>query len=61
MKTFSIICLVVSAIFVYLWHRTSPDSTYVTDEGDIVSTKKVFFILALVSFGFFLFSLFLKN
>jgi len=44
------ICLFLTALFAVLWYMTSRDSIYETVDGDIVSTKKVFLILCMVSF-----------
>ncbi len=52
--------LALALLFLFLWRRTSPDSRYETVELEIVSTKKVFLILAVVSFGFFVFALVLS-
>jgi uncharacterized membrane protein YpjA len=46
-------------LFGYLWYRTSLESTYETLEMETVSTKRVFLVLSVVCFGFFLASLFL--
>lgn len=52
--------LALALLFLFLWRRTSPDSRYETVELEIVSTKKVFLILSLVFFGFFVFALVLS-
>jgi len=52
--------LALALLFHFFWRRTSPESSYETVEMDIVSTKKVFLILALVFFGFFVFALVLS-
>jgi hypothetical protein len=54
------IFLALALLFLFLWRRTSPESRYETVELEIVSTKKVFLILAVVLFGFFVFTLVLS-
>jgi len=52
------ISFIGTIIFVILWFITSREKVYETVEMEIVSVKKVFLILAVVCFGFFLASLF---
>lgn len=62
MERFSLLTkigLVGMVVFGFLWYRTSPESVYETVELEVVSTKKVFLIITLVCFGFFLASFFL--
>jgi len=54
----SIISLIGTIIFAYLWYRTSPDKEYETVEMERVSLKRFFLVMAVVCFGFFLASLF---
>lgn len=58
-STITKIALISTIVFGYLWYRTAPQSTYETIEMDTVSTRRVFLILAAVSFCFFLASLYL--
>lgn len=53
------ISIVGTVVFGILWYVTSIDSVYETIEMDVVSTKKVFFILAVVCAGFSMASIFL--
>ena len=46
--------LFLALLFVWLWYRTSPDSTYETVDLDTVSTRRVFLILAVGGFLFWL-------
>ena len=62
MENFSIISkisLIGAILFAYLWYRTSLDRRYETVEMERVFTKRVFLVIAVVSFGFFLAPLFL--
>jgi hypothetical protein len=54
------IFLALALLFLFAWRRTSPASRYETVESEIVSTKAVFLILAVVMFGFFVFTLILS-
>jgi hypothetical protein len=45
------VSLAVALLCTVLWFKTPKDSYYETVEMDIVSTKKVFLILAIVFFG----------
>ncbi len=42
-----------AALF-FVWHMTSPESTYETVEMETVSTKRVFLVLAITCFAFWL-------
>jgi len=53
----SIMSLIGTIIFAYLWYRTSPDKEYETVEMERVSLKRFFLVMSLVCFGFFLASL----
>ena len=48
------ICLFLTVLFVILWYVTSRDSVYETVDGDVVSTKKVFLIISIVCFCFWI-------
>jgi drug/metabolite transporter (DMT)-like permease len=54
------IFLALALLFLFLWRRTPPESRYETVELEIVSTRKVFLVLAVVMFGFFAFTLVLS-
>ena len=47
---FSSLCLFATALFSFLVYVTPRDSAYETVEGDMVFTRMVFIILAVVSF-----------
>lgn len=55
----STISLTGAIVFGLLWLITSRERVYETIELDIVPLKRVFLVLALVCFGFFLASVFL--
>ena len=57
-STISIISLIGTIIFAYLWYRTSPDKKYETVEMEMVSLKGFFLVMTVVCFGFFLASFF---
>ncbi len=46
--------LFAALLFVWLWRKTSPESTYETVEMETVSTKKVFLVLAITCLAFWL-------
>ena len=45
------VVLAVALLCVVLWYKTPKDSYYETVEMEVVSTKRVFLILAIVFFG----------
>ena len=54
MSTLSTISLGLGILFLALWHITPEGSYYETVEGDVVSTRKVFLVIAVVSLCFWL-------
>lgn len=50
--------LTIAVLFLVLWRLTPAHLRYETVEGDIVSTRAVFLLIALISLGFFVWSLF---
>ena len=56
-STITIISLIGTIIFAYLWYRTCPDKEYETVEMERVSLKGFFLVMAVVCFGFLLASL----
>ena len=51
--------LIVAALFLLLGFFTSETARFETVDGDMVSTRQVFLIIALVASGFFFWSFFL--
>ena len=45
------VVLAVALLCAALWYKTPQDSSYETVEMEVVSTKRVFLILAIVFFG----------
>lgn len=43
--------LLLGAVFTVLWHITPPESTYETVELEVVHTRKVVLVLAIVCLG----------